>query len=139
VTGNSATTAPHRTGWTGLVWFAAFMMLMLGTFQAIQGLAAVINDDFYTVSPNGMVLHLDYSVWGWAHLLLGVAIFLAGVGVLSGNVLARTVGVVLAILSAIVNLLFAAAAPGWAILLISLDVLVIYALTVHGREMADTV
>ena len=139
MTGSSYTTAPQRTGWTGLVSFAAFMMMMLGFFQAIEGLAAIVNDDFFKVRPSGLVINVDYTVWGWAHLLLGVLIFLAGVGVLSGNFIARIVGVALAVLSAIANLLFSAAAPGWAIVLITVDVLVIYALTVHGHEMEGTV
>ena len=139
MTGSSYTTAPQRTGWTGLVSFAAFMMMMLGFFQAIEGLAAIVNDDFFKVRPSGLVINVDYTVWGWAHLLLGVLIFLAGVGVLSGNFIARIVGVALAVLSAIANLLFSAAAPAWAIVLITVDVLVIYALTVHGHEMEGTV
>ena len=82
-----------------------------------------------------LVLNVDYTVWGWTHLILGIAIFLAGVGVLSGNLLGRTVGVVLAGLSALTNLLFAQAAPVWAVVIIILDFFVIYALIVHGREM----
>jgi hypothetical protein len=126
---------PKRTHWTGLIGFAGFMMLMLGFFQAIEGLAAIFNDGFYHVRPNGLVLHVDYTVWGWAHLILGIAIFLAGIGVLSGNLFGRIVGVALAGLSAIVNMLFAEAAPVWAVIIIIVDVFVIYALIVHGREM----
>jgi hypothetical protein len=132
---NRTYTAPRRTHWTGLVGFAAFMMMMLGVFQAIEGLAAIFNDEFYAVAPSGLVVNVDYTVWGWVHLLLGVAIFLAGVGVLSGNVLGRTVGVVLAGCSAVLNMLFAEAAPVWAAIIITIDVFVIYALVVHGREM----
>jgi len=129
--------APRRTHWTGLVGFAAFMMLLLGFFQAIEGLTAIFNSDFYAVRPNGLVIHVNYTVWGWTHLLIGVVIFLAGIGVLSGNVLARTVGVVVAAISTIVNMVFLTAAPGMALVIIMLDVFVIYALIVHGREMAD--
>ena len=126
---------PRRTHWTGLVGFAAFMMMMLGVFQAIEGLAAIFNDEFYAVAPSGLVINVDYTVWGWVHLLLGIGIFLAGIGVLSGNVMGRTVGVILAGLSAVVNLAFAQAAPVWAAIIITIDVFVIYALIVHGREM----
>jgi len=129
--------APRRTAWVGWVWFAAAMMLMLGFFQAIEGLAAIFNSDFYKVGPNGLVVHVNYTVWGWVHLLVGAAIFLAGIGVLSGNVLARTVGVVLAVISAVLNLAFTAAHPAWTLVVIVIDVLVIYALVVHGREMSD--
>jgi hypothetical protein len=129
---------PRRTHWTGLVGFAAFMMMMLGVFQAIEGLAAIFNDEFYAVAPSGLVVNVDYTVWGWVHLLLGIAIFLAGIGVLSGNVMGRTVGVILAGLSALANLVFIEAHPLWSVVIITVDVLVIYSLTVHGRELKDT-
>ena len=128
---------PRRTRWAGLVFFAGVMMIMLGFFQAIAGLAAIFNDDHYGVTKNGLVFNLDYSVWGWVHLLVGVAIFLAGMGVLGGNTVARAVGVGLAVISALLALAFAAADPGWAVIVIAIDVLVIYALTAHGRELAD--
>ena len=71
------------------------------------------------------------------HLLLGAAIFVSGMGVLAGNLAARIVGAVLAAFNAIVALLFIEAAPVWGIIVIVVDVLVIYALTVHGRELRD--
>jgi hypothetical protein len=126
---------PERTRWTGWITFAGAMMMMLGVFQSIAGLAAIFNEDYYRVGPNGLVLHVNYTTWGIVHLLIGVAVFLSGLGVLSGNVLARMVGVVLAGLSAVVNLAFVAAQPGWALTIIVVDIVVIYALIVHGSEM----
>jgi len=84
-----------------------------------------------------MVLHVNYTVWGIVHLLIGVAIFLSGIGVLSGNALARGVGVVLAMLSAVVNMTFIPAQPAWALTIVTVDVFVIYSLVVHGAEMRD--
>jgi len=129
--------APERTGWTGWITFAGAMMIMLGIFQSIAGLAALFNADYYHVRPNGMVLHVNYTVWGIVHLLIGVAIFLSGIGVLSGNALARGVGVVLAMLSAVVNMTFIPAQPAWALTIVTVDVFVIYSLVVHGAEMRD--
>ena len=129
--------APERTGWTGWITFAGAMMIMLGIFQSIAGLAALFNEDYYRVGPNGLVLHVNYTVWGIVHLLLGVTIFLSGLGVLSGNALARGVGVVLAMLSAVVNMTFIPAQPAWALTIVTVDVFVIYALVVHGAEMRD--
>jgi hypothetical protein len=128
---------PARSGWTGWITFAGAMMIMLGIFQAIAGLAALFNEDYYRVAPNGLVLHVNYTVWGIVHLLLGVTIFLSGLGVLSGNALARGVGVVLAMLSAVVNMTFIPAQPAWALTIVTVDVFVIYALVVHGAEMRD--
>jgi hypothetical protein len=129
---------PDPTGWTGWVVFAAFMMFLVGSFQAIQGLVALFDDGFYAVRPNGLVVNVNYNVWGTAHLLLGVVLMLAGAGVLTGNILARTVGVIVAALSALANMAFISAYPVWSILIITVDVLVIYALTVHGRELRDS-
>jgi hypothetical protein len=123
------------TGWTGWVVFASFMMLLLGTLQAIEGLVAIFDDGYYRVTASGLVLSLDYTAWGWTHLILGVLIVIGGIGVLAGNLAARTVAVLLAGLSAIANLLFIEAYPIWSIIVITVDILVIYALTVHGREL----
>ena len=128
---------PDPTGWTGWIVFASFMMILLGTFQAIEGLVALFDDGYYLVSPRGLVVNVDYNVWGTIHLLLGVLLLATGVGVLSGNLAARTVAVILAGLSALANIIFIEAYPLWSILIITVDVLVIYALTVHGRELRD--
>jgi hypothetical protein len=131
-------TAPPSTRWTGWVMFASFMMLMNGVIGFIEGLMALVNDDYYHVTASGLVLSVNYTAWGFVHLLLGAAIFASGIGVLSGNLAARTVGVVLAALHAVVALVFLEAAPLWGVIVILVDVLVIYALTVHGSEMRDS-
>src|SRR4051794_18317809 len=128
---------PAPTGWTGWIAFASCMMLLLGSFQAIEGLVAIFDKGYYAVTEKGLVINLDYTVWGWFHLLLGLVIAVSGIGILSGNLAARTVGVVVAGVSAIVNLLFIEAYPVWSVLVITIDVLVIYALTVHGRELKN--
>jgi hypothetical protein len=129
---------PDPTGWTGWIVFASFMMFLLGAFQAVQGLVALFDDGFYVTSGN-LVVNVNYNVWGTVHLLLGVLLILTGAGVLTGNLAARTVGVILAGLSALANLMFIEAYPFWSIIIITVDVLVIYALTVHGRELKDSV
>jgi len=126
---------PDPTGWTGWVVFASFMMIIAGSFQAIEGLVAIFDDGFYHVTESGLVVNVDYSVWGWIHLLLGALLIICGVGVLAGNIVARVVAILLAGLSALVNLVFLEAYPIWGILIITVDVLVIYSLVVHGREL----
>jgi hypothetical protein len=135
--GNSAPgTAPAEpTGWAGWVYFAGLMMILLGSFQVIEGLVALFNSQFYVVRPNGLVLSFDYSSWGWWHLIIGAITLLAGLGVLVGNTAARVIGVVLALISAIAHLLFLAAYPLWGAIVITINVIVIYALIVHGREL----
>jgi hypothetical protein len=126
---------PDPTGWTGWIVFASFMMFMLGTFQVIQGLVAIFDDDYYAVTANGLLLNVDFTAWGWVHLLLGLLIIAAGAGLVAGNMAARILAVGLAGLSAIVNLVFIEAKPIWSMIVIAIDVLVIYSVTVHGREL----
>lgn len=129
--------ADHDVWWMGWIAFAGLMMILLGSFHAIQGLVALFNDEYFLVGPSGLVLPVDYTAWGVAHLVLGVLVAVSGVGVLSGNTAARMVGTLVAMLSAVVNLAFLAAYPLWSIILITLDVLVILALTVHGSVVRD--
>jgi hypothetical protein len=126
-----------QSGWAGWVRFAAFLMLLNGLLQALEGFAALVNPDYYHVTSSGLAVSIDYSAWGWIHLIIGVALFASGMGVLSGNVLARIVGIVFVGLNALTALVFIEAAPGWGIVMIALDVLVIYAITVHGSELRD--
>ena len=133
--GGTYSTAPARTGWTGWVFFASAMMFLLGIFQIVEGLVAVFDDGYYHVTESGLVVNVDYTAWGWVHLVLGVLLLLSAGGVLTGNLAARTVGVILAGLSAVLNLLFIEAYPFWSMIIITVDILVIYALTVHGREL----
>jgi hypothetical protein len=123
------------SGWVGWIAFAGVIMMMLGAFHAIQGLVALFNDSYYLVGPEGNVVQLDYTAWGWVHLIAGAVMVLAGLGVFSGQVWARAVGVIVAMVSAIVNVAFLAAYPVWSLMMIALAVVLILALTVHGSEV----
>jgi hypothetical protein len=125
-----------RTGWVGWIYFAAVLMVVVGTLNAIHGLIAIVNDEWVVWSNRGD-LYLDLTEWGWIHLGIGIALVLAGLGVLTGNVVARAVAVLLACLSVIANFLYIPAFPVWAIIVIAMDVFVIYALTAHGGEMRE--
>ncbi|MFC4784223.1 DUF7144 family membrane protein [Nocardioides sp. MAHUQ-72] len=129
-------TKPEQTGWMGWILFAATMMLMLGVFHAVQGLVAIFRDEYYVVGRSGLTLHVDYTVWGWVHLVLGLVVAGAGAGLLTAQMWARVVGVLAAGVSAVVNMAFLAAYPFWSVVVILVDVLVIWAITVHGREIA---
>jgi hypothetical protein len=125
----------ERSGWAvGWTMFAGFMMIMIGAFHAISGLAGLIEDQFYRVTPN-YVFEFDATTWGWIHLVLGAMVLLAGFGVFSGAVWARTVGVILASVSAIANFAFIPWYPVWSIVIIAIDITVIWALTAHGRDI----
>lgn len=126
--------APEEPGvWAqGLILFAAVMMFVGGGFQAIAGLAAIFENEFYTVTPN-YVLEFDVTAWGWIHLLLGVIVIFAGYGLLSGQTWARVVGIVLASVSALVNFAFIPYYPFWSLAIIALDVFIIWALATQAR------
>jgi hypothetical protein len=125
------------SGWAvGFTVFAAVMMIMVGLFQAFQGLVAIFENEFYVPTRN-YLYEFDVTGWGWIHLLLGVLVAFAGWGLLSGQTWARVVGITLAALSATANFLFIPHYPFWSILIITLDVFVIWALTAHGRQFKE--
>lgn len=124
------------TGWVGWVYFASFMMMLLGGFQAIMGLVALFKNEVFFVTEKSLVV-FDYTTWGWVHLLLGLVVFAAGVALMNGATWARVVGILLAAVSLLANLVFISSYPLWSILVIVIDVLVIYALTVHGGEARE--
>jgi hypothetical protein len=124
-----------RTAWAGWVVFGGVMMILLGLVQVIQGLVAILEEDYYLVTRNGLLVSVDYTTWGWTHLVLGIIAGLTGVGLLAGNTAARVVGVAVAVVSALVNLAFMPAYPIWSFIVITLDVIVIFAIVVHGREL----
>ena len=119
---------------TGFIMFAGVMMIMAGSFQAFSGLVAIFENEFYVTTPN-YLLQLDATSWGWIHLLLGLLVVFAGFAVLNGMVWGRIIGVVLAVLSAFANFAFIPYSPFWSTLIIAVDIFVIWALTVHGRDI----
>lgn len=123
------------TGWVGWIIFAGVAMIVLGAFSIIEGLVAVFRSGFYLVGSSGLLVHVNYNTWGWVHFGIGVAAVLIGFGVMTGALWARVLGIALAVVSAIINLAFIPAYPVWGIIIIAVDIVIIYALAVHGREM----
>jgi hypothetical protein len=127
------------SGWAvGFILFAAIMMLMVGVFQALQGLIAIFENEFYVATRN-YLFQFDATTWGWIHLLLGLLVAFAGWGLLSGKTWARLLAITLAALSATANFLFIPYYPFWSLLLVTLNILVIWAITAHGGELRDRV
>jgi hypothetical protein len=123
------------SGWAvGLIVFAAIMLMMAGTFQFLAGLVALFENEFYVTTRN-YVFQLDATTWGWIHLLLGIVLGIAGWGLLSGRTWARVVAITVAAISALANFLFLPYYPFWALTIIALDVLVIWAVAAHGRDV----
>lgn len=126
---------PGTSGWVGWIAFAGVLMILLGGLHIFQGIVALVKDEFFLVSSSGLAVNVDFTAWGWTHLIAGAVIVLAGFGVLAGQMWARIVGVIVAVLSVIVNVAFLAAYPFWSLTMIALALVLIMALTVHGSDI----
>jgi uncharacterized membrane protein len=120
------------SGWAvgGLV-FAASMMTLVGVFQALTGLVALFNDEFYVVTRN-YTFDLDVTAWGWIHLILGLLLIVTGIGLFGRRTWAGVAGIMLAMLSALANFFFIPYYPIWSLVVIALDIWIIWALTRPG-------
>jgi len=120
-------------GWT---MFAAFMMILIGAWWIIAGLVALVNDNFYVATRN-YIFKFNATTWGWILLIIGILVLLAGFGLFSGAVWARTVGVFMGLLAALAGFAWLPWYPFWAILIVVASVAVIWALTAHGRDISE--
>jgi hypothetical protein len=119
-------------GWAaGGITFAATMAVLVGTFQILQGLVAVFNDDFYLVTRN-YTFDLDVSAWGWIHIIIGAVMLAVGFGLYARAPWAVIGGLAVAMVSALANFFFIPYYPVWALLLIAIDVWIIWSLTRPG-------
>ncbi|MEL4318381.1 hypothetical protein WJX64_05145 [Leifsonia sp. YIM 134122] len=123
------------TGWVGWIGFAGIILILNGIFSAVQGTVALIGpNSYYLVTDDGLFL-FDVAGWGWWNLLIGLVLIFTGIALFVGATWARVVAIIFASLSAIGQLLLVPAQPVWSILVIALNVLVIYAISAHGREV----
>ena len=119
----------------GLAGFAGVLLLVVGAFQVLEGLSAIVRDRLLVLTQD-YLYRLDISAWGWIHLVIGLALAAVGAAILSGAVWGRVVGIGIAAVSAIAQFLWLPYFPVWAVLVIALDVGVIWALTVHDPRVA---
>ena len=118
-------------GWTA---FAGITMILQGVWWLISGLIAIIDDEFYVITQN-WILEFDTSIWGWIHLIVGIIVLVAGFGLFTAKTWARTVGVIIAVLSAIVAFMWLPYYPVWGVIFIVVSIAIIWALTVHGHDI----
>src|SRR3954452_25229974 len=78
--------------WGGFVSFAGIMLVMIGGFQAIEGVVALFKDDYYLVTRNGLLISMDYTAWGWVHLIIGLVAIGTGFGIVAGQMWPRVTG-----------------------------------------------
>jgi hypothetical protein len=116
----------------GLVIFAVAVLAVAGFFNLIDGIAAVANSHVFVAGAHYVVG--DLRTWGWVTLILGGLQVLAALGVMAGNQLARWFGVVVVGLSAIAMMFFIPAYPFWALMIVAVDVVALYALCAYGSR-----
>ena len=126
--------APRPTGWVGWILFGAALLVVNGLFGIVAGLGGIFRDEtFFTA--NGQVLVFNYRAWGWIHLILGIGLVVVGTYVYKGSFTARLAALFLVVLHLLAQFSSIGAYPWWALISIAIDLLIIYALVVHGEEM----
>jgi hypothetical protein len=116
----------------GLVLFASILLLVVGCFNLIQGIAAIANSHVFVANAHYVIGNL--RAWGWITLILGLLQLLAAAGVLAGNRLARWFAVAVLALNAIDQMSFIPAYPFWALTIIAMDVVALYGLCAYGSR-----
>jgi hypothetical protein len=126
----------YSGGAVGLISFAGVLMILGGILHVVQGIVAIVDDKFFVVTAD-YVFQFDTTTWGWIHLIGGIVVALAGGALFSGATWARTVAVIVAGLSIIANFMWMPWYPFWSVTVIAFDVFVIWAVTVHGRDITE--
>ena len=120
----------------GISFFAGLLLILAGVFQALEALSAIVHDQYLVATPR-YIYTFDLTAWGWIHLLIGLALVAIGICLLLGQGWALMAGIVIAGLSAVVNFTWLPYSPFWAILLIAVDLLIIWALA-SARAQSKT-
>ena len=125
-----------QDSWGGWIAFAAFVLLIVGAIDVLQGFVAIFHDEYVVATPKGLAI-FDVTTWGWTTLLWGALIALAGIGLLGGAGWARWLAIIGVAVNAIQQIAFMAnypqAYPLWNILIVTLSILVLYALTARWQ------
>jgi hypothetical protein len=117
----------------GIAGFAGVVMIIGGAFQALEGLSGIVHDKYLVVAPS-TIYAFDVTVWGVIHLLVGLALLVIGVALLRGQTWGRVAGMIVAVVSAILNFVWLPYSPLWAIMVIAVDILIIWALAAYLRQ-----
>ncbi len=122
--------------WVGWIYFAGALLLAAGGVQIIAGLVGIFHHSYYVVSESALVA-LNYTTWGWIHLVLGIVLMLAGIGIWAGSTWARIVGAGVTVLAMIANVAFISAYPLWSIVALIIDGFILHALIVQAGVQVD--
>ncbi len=127
-------TTREASGWIGWIYFAGLLLIISGIFQMIAGFTALLNDNFYAVTQQSLLI-FDITTWGWVHLIMGLFLIVTGNAVMSGHMWSRVVAIILAVFAIMAQFAFMPAYPIWSIIVIFLGIMTLFALTVHGDEV----
>jgi hypothetical protein len=124
--------------WTEWVGFAGLMMVLIGILNVIQGLIAIVRDDYYVLTAEQIIV-FDLTTWGWIMLIWGIIVGFAGWALATGAGWARWFTLVAASLNIVLQLGFVGSGqyPLWALTVLALNVLVLYALTVRWSDVEE--
>ncbi|WP_143234904.1 DUF7144 family membrane protein [Paractinoplanes atraurantiacus] len=123
------------TAWAGWVVFAAVLLGIVGILQVTLGIIALFRHELFAIDESRLLVATSWTAWGWTHLIIGAVQIVVGLGLLAGASWGRIFAVVLAFLSSLTNLAFLAAFPVYSLLIISFNMITIYAITAHGKEV----
>lgn len=125
------------SGWVGWIGFASLMLLIGGGFSFFMGIIALFKDTVYVNAANGSLYVLTYVQWGWIHIIAGFLALLAAGSLARGNYYGRIFSVLIALIGLFVNMAFVPVYPLWSIILMVIDIMVIWAVIVHGKEVKN--
>jgi|SRR4051812_43303660 hypothetical protein len=131
--------ATHRsdepTGWIAWILFGGLMLLLLGGAHLTIGSLALVRPEVLEGSRSDLLLNISLTTLGWIHLVLGVVLMLVGAGLMLGQVWARMLAIVLAVVAFVINFAYVSVYPIWSVVAICLCAIVLYATVAHGAEL----
>lgn len=127
------------SGWAGWIYFAGILMVLRGISDAFIGITALVNEQYLFITGktgNLVVTAANTDAWGWVMLATGAIVLAAGFSLLHGSNWARLFAIVFTSFAFLANMAFLGVFPVWSIVAMAVNVFVLYALIVHGKETA---
>jgi len=125
------------TAWVGWIVLASVLMCIAGTFNVITGMVAVFSDNVY-VGGSGSKVVLDVTGWGWFHIFWGLLLFGTGLALYAGQTWARVIAILVVAVNMVTQLMAMPTYPLWSLVILTIDLLIIWAVIVHGDELRES-
>ena len=121
---------------SGWVVFSGAVLIVAAVANLLYGITLLVHEDWIVLTPEALI-RFDLTSMGIALLITAALQFLVAMGVFNGELWARILGIIIAGLSVLTQMSFMSVYPAWSWLVIIIDGLVIYGLSVHGDEVAE--